>query len=113
MPKYLVLYNSPTPAAKMMANSTPEQMQAGLKMWTDWSNKVGGALVDFGNPLDEGKRVDEKSSVSDSDSQATGFSIIEAASLDDAVKLVEGHPHLHTPGGASIDVLPFIQMQGM
>jgi hypothetical protein len=28
MDKFLVLYNSPTPAAEMMANVTPEQAEA-------------------------------------------------------------------------------------
>ena len=36
----------------------------------------------------------------------------EAGSLDDAVRVVADHPHVHTPDG-SIDVLEFLQMPGM
>jgi len=113
MAKFLVLYNSPTAAAKMMANSSPEQMQEGLDMWNEWFAKVGNSIVDLGTPLDEGKRLDERSRVSDSESTATGYSILEADSLDSAIKLVENHPHLHTPGGASIEVLPCMPVPGM
>jgi hypothetical protein len=68
--KFLVLYNSPIPAAEMMASATPEQ------------------------------------------TQAAGYSILQAESLDGAAKMVEDHPHLETPGG-TIDVLEFLAMPGM
>jgi hypothetical protein len=113
MAKFLVLYNSPTPAAKMMANSSPEQMQAGMEMWNVWFKKVGNSIVDLGTPLDEGKRLDEQGKVSESESTATGYSFLEADSLESAVKLVENHPHLQTPGGASIEVLPLMPTPGM
>jgi hypothetical protein len=32
--------------------------------------------------------------------------------LDAATKVVEDHPHFHTPGG-TIDVLEFLQIPGM
>jgi hypothetical protein len=60
-------------------------------------------------PLGESRSVGSKST----DSQVTGYSILEAGSLDDALKLVEDHPHLKTPGGATIDVYEFLPAPGM
>ena len=111
MEKFLVLYNSPTPAAEMMASVTPEQAEAGMAEWTAWAEKNGAAIVDLGVPLGSGRHL-EPGSTSAGSNQATGYSIIQAESLDAATKVVEDHPHFHTPGG-TIDVLEFLQIPGM
>jgi hypothetical protein len=81
-----------------------------MDMWTEWGGKLGPALVDFGLPLGESNRV-EGGSASPGTSQATGYSIIEAESLEAATKLVEDHPHLHQPDGW-IDVFATMEMPG-
>ena len=109
MAKFMVLYRSPTPATEMMTQMTPEQRKAGMDMWMAWSEKCGAALADFGMPLGDSRSVGSDST----DSQVTGYSILEAGSLDEAVKLVDDHPHLMTPGAATIDVYEFLPMPGM
>jgi hypothetical protein len=108
MIRYLVLYNSPVPAAKMMATATPGQTQAGMDAWMAWAQKSGDAVVDLGVPLGSNRRVGSGSAAA---TQASGYSIIQADSLDDAERILEDHPHLHTPDG-SIDVLEFLVMPG-
>jgi hypothetical protein len=110
MGKYLVLYNSPISAAEMMANSTPEEMKAGMDAWNDWGATVGDALVDFGLPLGSSNRV-EGGSASPGSSEARGYSIIQAESLEAATKLLEDHPQLHQPDG-TIDVFETLEMPG-
>jgi hypothetical protein len=109
--KFLVLYNSPIPAAEMMANMSPEEAKAGMDAWMAWSQKVGDALVDFGLPLGSNRRI-EADSASRGSTQASGYSIVQAESLDSATKMLEDHPHLQTPGG-TIDVLECLPMPGM
>jgi len=108
---YLVLYNSPVSAADLMEHSTPEEMKAGMDAWTEWGAKAGSALVDFGLPLGESRRV-EGGSASPGTSQATGYSIIQAESLEAAAKLLAEHPHLHQPD-ATIEVIETLPMPGM
>jgi hypothetical protein len=111
MPKFLVLYNSPIPAAEMMANATPEETKAGMDAWTAWSERNGGSIVDLGVPLGSGLQV-TPGSASPSSTQASGYSIVQADSLESAAKILQDHPHLQTPGG-SIDVLEFLAIPGM
>ena len=111
MTKFLVLYNSPVSAAEMMANATPEEAKAGMDAWMAWAQKSGDSLVDFGLPLGSSMHI-EGSSASPGSTQASGYSIIQADSLDVAAKMLEDHPHLQTPGG-TIDVLEFLPMPGM
>ncbi len=53
MNKYLVLYHAKTAeggptVAEMFANTPPEQLEAGMKMWQAWHEKCGSAIVDMG-----------------------------------------------------------------
>ncbi len=112
MKKYLVLYRSSTPAAEMMANTTPEQMQAGMEDWNGWSQAAGGAVIDLGAPLGDavtvGNAADPGSAVG-----LTGYSILQADSADEVAKVLEAHPHLKTPGDSSITAIELLHMEGM
>ena|SRR5689334_1052305 len=99
MTKFLVLYRAPASAQEQMANATPEQMEAGMQAWMDWSQKAGSAVVDLGAPLG-------------GDGDVSGFSILEADSRGTIDELLANHPHRHMPG-ASIDVLEFMPLPGM
>jgi hypothetical protein len=108
MPKFLVLYRSPTSAQQQMANATPEQAKAGMDAWMAWAGKAGSAIVDLGSPLGPGEAIGSGKT----DDEIAGFSILEADSQPDVVKLLEGHPHLHMPG-SSIELHEFLSMPGM
>ena len=113
MAKYLFLYNSPVSAEKQMSSATPEQAKAGMDAWMMWAGKAGDSVVDLGQPLGQGRHLEGGGSASPSSSQARGYSIIEAESLDAAAKMVEDHPHFMTPGGSSIEVFELLEMPGM
>jgi hypothetical protein len=109
--KFLVLYRSAFSAEEQMANADPEQARAGMEAWMAWANEAGDAIVDLGLPLGSGKHLDG-ARVAASDTDAAGYSILQAESLDDVVKLLERHPHL-TVSENSLDVLPLLPMPGM
>jgi hypothetical protein len=99
MAKYLLLYGS----GKMP--ETPDEQAAVMKAWDAWFSELGAAVVDPGNPFTIGgtpKRVGSDGSIGDTQSPASGYSIIEADSLDDAAKKATGCPVLQ--GGADITV---------
>jgi hypothetical protein len=112
MKRFLVLYKSSTPANEMMAASTPEQMQAGMEDWQRWAAKAGDAIVDLGTPLGDSASVGGGSNAG-TGANITGFSILQAESLDAVTTLVQDHPHLKTPGESSITVLEALSMPGM
>jgi hypothetical protein len=112
MSKFFVLYLAPVASIEqLMANSTPEQMKAGMDAWMTWMKSNERALADMGAPLGKTKRV-TASGVSSVKNEVTGYTIVEAESHDAAVKLLEGHPHLQVPG-AYIDVLAVMPIPGM
>jgi hypothetical protein len=111
MKKFLVIYYAPAEEAmKMMATATPEQKEAGMKPWMDWMAKCGSALVDGGAPLAPGQIVDAKGTWSNSKTDVTGYSILQAESMAEAKKLLEGHPHLMWLPGCKVEVSEMMRM---
>lgn len=109
MKKFLVLYRAPASAREQMANATPEQAKAGMDAWSAWSRRAGSAIVDLGAPLGIAAQLGGNTAAGD---PIGGYSILQAASLDEARKALDGHPHLTMPG-SSIEVLEYLQLPGM
>jgi len=107
--KYLVLYRSKVSAAEQMEGASPEDAQAGMDAWMQWSGKVGNAMVDMGSPLQSVAVVGGSSD----GTHISGFSVLEADSADAAKALVDNHPHLMSPGDPSIEVLEYLTLPGM
>jgi hypothetical protein len=103
--QYLVLYRSTMTAGEQMAQSTPEQAQAGIDAWTAWAQQAGDAVVDLGTPL---AVVDPGG---DSGDPIAGYSILQASSPETLGKVLEGHPHKAM--GGTIETLECLQIPGM
>jgi len=64
-----------------------------LAGWQSWMGKVGAAVVDVGTPFGAGAAVVDDGS-RDKAIALSGYSIVEAGSLDEAQRLADGHPFL-------------------
>ena len=111
MTRFLVLYEAPTSAMEQMAKATPAQAKAGMDAWMKWRDRNSTSIIDLGNPVGNGARI-QQGSTSKSKSTIAGFSIVEGKSIDDVKKMMTDHPHLQMPG-ATIEVLEFLPMPGM
>lgn len=98
MAKYLFVYHGGG-----MPEGEAEQQQV-MAAWGAWMGQLGSALVDGGNPVGAAVTLAPDGSTSDGggSNPATGYSIVEAASLAAATELAKGCPIL-TSGG-SIEV---------
>src|SRR4051812_11775024 len=81
---------------------TKEEQDQVMSAWTGWFGTLGDKLVDGGNPVSQTKTIAPGGSVSETSNPPSGYSIIKADSLDEAVELAKGCPVLH--GGASVVV---------
>jgi hypothetical protein len=104
MPKYLLGYHGGG------MPQTPEEGEKIMKAWNDWFGQLGKAVVDGGNPTKPGKTVTANGKVSEGGgaNPLTGYSILEAGNLDDAVRMAKGCP-IVTSGG-SIEVAELMPM---
>ena len=100
MANYLLLYSGGS-----MPESEAEQA-AVMQAWTNWFGQLGSALVDPGNPTTgQVKTIASDGTVSEGSEldMASGYSVIKADSLDEAVAKAKGCPVLQ--GGAKLVVL--------
>ena len=97
MAKYLLLYGGGT-----MPETEAEQA-AVMKAWEAWFTELGAAVADPGNPFTPAaKKITSGPATTDTPATASGYSVIEAESLEQAAKLAGGCPVLL--GGADITV---------
>ncbi|MEA3461695.1 MAG: hypothetical protein U9R49_07440 [Bacteroidota bacterium] len=104
MKKFIVTYNAPIDAAWKTAESTPEEMEEGMKAWMAWAQKCGDKLVDFGTPLGNGISLGPGGKSGASDSQIIGYSILQAANMKEAQDLLQDHPHLDWNAACEIEI---------
>ena len=104
---YIVTYHMTAAATRKAAairKKDPEATTKAMGEWMAWSKKVGKNLVDFGSPIGKGVKL-SSSGASPSRRNLTGYSLLKAANLTAAKKLMKNHPHLSwTPTGCEIEV---------
>ena len=99
MAKFLLLYSG---------GSMPEgddELAMVMKAWEAWYTSLGAAVADPGNPFTPmAKMVGSDGSVRDGSAvgMASGYTVLEAASFDEAVEMAKGCPVLE--GGADISI---------
>ena len=104
MKKFMFLYTGGGGGA-YGAPPTDPQMADIIKRWQAWLGSLGDTLVDGGNPFgSDVKSIASKGTVSDGSVgvQATGYTLITAESLDQAVKVAQGCPALEDGGDITV-----------
>lgn len=87
---------------------TPEVQEAVTKQWMDWFASIGAAVTDFGNPFGSSKSLHRDGSTGEATSALTGYTVLEADSLEHAGGLFAGCPIL--AGGGSIEIYEAMPM---
>jgi hypothetical protein len=83
-----------------------------MEPWFEWQKKAGEGMVDLGTPLSNGMQV-TKSGTQPSDKEVVGYSILQANTMDEAVGMLQDHPHLDWVEGCSIEVHESLPLPGM
>ncbi len=112
MKKFIVTYQAPIDATWKTQESTPEEMEEGMKAWMAWAQKCGDKLVDMGTPLGNAITVGPGGSSASSESRIIGYSILQANNMEEARGLLKDHPHLDWNAECEIDVLESLAMPG-
>ncbi|RAR59214.1 YCII-related domain-containing protein [Paraburkholderia unamae] len=83
----------------------------GIAAWHAWVEKHKASIADFGGPVGKTKSIGEKGVV-DTSNALSGFTVVRAASHEEAAKLFEGHPHFSIFPGDSVEVMPVLPIPG-
>jgi hypothetical protein len=91
MPKYLLSYHG---------GDFPQEMTETVDAaWAKWMDGVGAKAIDRGGPLKPSKTVGEGGKVTDNGgaNEVTGYSVIEAASMEEALAIAKNCPQIGAP----------------
>jgi hypothetical protein len=102
MGKYVLAYQGGSMA------ETSEAQEAAMQTWMGWFGTLGSAVVDGGNPFGASTAVRANRSTGAASAGLTGYSVLEAESLEQAAKLAEGCPVLDA--GGTVEVYETIAM---
>ena len=97
MGKYVYLYTG---------GSAPQSEEEGakvMKAWQDWLGGMGDHVTDMGAPFGASSAVNGSPK-----SGATGYSVVSASSLDEAVEHAKGCPIF--AGGGNVEVFEAVAM---
>ena len=104
MAKYLFVYHGGKHP------ETEEETKRVLDAWGQWFGSMGAAVVDGGNPVGKSSTVNPDGSVADNggSNPASGYSLVEAGDLDDALTKARGCPILEA--GGTVEVAEALDM---
>lgn len=116
MNEYMLIYKGGDP--KWLENTSPEDMAAAMEKWTIWMEELQSRdrLVTGGAPLQySGKNITNDGVVTDISTAefkelVTGYSIVKAATIEEATQIAKACPIFNSPG-TTLDIRP-IQAMG-
>jgi hypothetical protein len=106
MAKYLFVYHG----GGGHKPGTKEEIAEVMNAWGQWFGSMGSAVIDGGNPVGKSTTVMGNGSIVNDGgaNPASGYSLIEASSLDDAIAKAKGCPVLAE--GGSVELAEAIDM---
>ncbi|RFB81401.1 hypothetical protein [Methylovirgula sp. 4M-Z18] len=111
-----VFLGDKTGARRRAWDALPEQeqqakMQAGMAAWKAWVEKHQSRIVEMGGPLGKTKAIGDHG-IQDIANAMTAFTVVRAASHEEAAQLFDGHPHYTIFPGETIEVMPVLPIPG-
>jgi hypothetical protein len=90
--------------------SSPEEGKKAMDAWGAWFGSMGSAVIDGGHPVGKSSTVKPDGSLASGGgaNPISGYSLIEASSLEDAHKKAKGCPILQA--GGSIEIAQAMDM---
>ncbi len=104
MAKYLYVYHGGSHP------ETEDEQKAVMDAWGNWFGSMGASVVDGGNPVGKSSTVNSDGSVTEDggSNPASGYSLIEADNVADAIARAKACPILEA--GGSIELAEAIDM---
>lgn len=96
MGKYLLFYKGGSQP------QSEEESKAVTDSWIAWFTTLGEAVVDPGNPFGPSKSITSDGTVGSDVSGGTGYSVLSASNLDDAIEKSKSCPQLAAGGTVEV-----------
>lgn len=102
MPEYIFAYHGGKKP------ETEEQGQKEMQRWSEWFEKIGGSVVNPGNPVGMSKTVSASGVADDGGANPlSGYTVVKAEDIGGAVEMAKGCPILDH---GSVEVAEIMEM---
>ncbi len=98
--------------SKLSEQERQARSQKGMAAWQDWMQKHGHRIAEMGGPLGKTKKISHDG-VSDISNELGGYTIVRAASHEEAADMFRDHPHFTIFPGDRVEVMPILPVPGM
>lgn len=88
-----------------------ERERQGMAAWKQWIEDHKASIVDLGTPLGKTKKASARG-IEDTKNGITAYTIVQAASHEEAARLFERHPHFTIFPGDSIEIMECLPIPG-
>ena len=113
MKKFLAIYIGSSSVREKAAQQTTDEDQLrdqrGMEAWGAWVTANIGSIVDHGSPVGKTKRA-SPDGISDTQNKITAYTIVQAASHEEAARMFENHPHFSIFPGDSVEIMECLPM---
>lgn len=100
MPKYILIYKSPE--GFDLTQLPQEQIAKAMEAWGEWLGSIGPSVVDRGDMFKSGSQSVDAQGTKKSGSGLSGYSIIDVANYDAALKAASGSPIIQNGGKVEV-----------
>ncbi|MDE2391843.1 MAG: hypothetical protein KGL65_09580 [Rhodospirillales bacterium] len=84
-----------------------KRMRDGIAAWKGWAQANQESIVEMGGPLGKTKKV-SKAGIEDISNLLGGYTVVRAASHEEAAALFTNHPHFTIFPGEGVEVMPVL-----
>lgn len=88
-----------------------ERELAGMAAWKTWAMQFQDRIVTMGGPLGKTKRV-SAGGIADISNELAAFTVVRAASHEDAARMFDNHPHFAIFPGEGVEIMPILAIPG-
>lgn len=110
MKKFLITYHAPTTSVNQFKNASPEQISEATKPWMEWKAANEKNVLDFGSRLIQGEEKNIQSEWKDSNTEITGFSILQADNKAALKEILNNHPQFQWAPECRVSIHEFQSM---
>ncbi|MBC7920858.1 MAG: hypothetical protein H7Z75_07165 [Ferruginibacter sp.] len=114
MEKFMLIFHAPYSQEAAYQQQSPEEMQVEIQKWNHWIGGIAAqgkmvgteALLPFGKIMRKSGQVVTDGPYTEGKEIVGGYTVVTAASVDEAVELAKGCPIFDSEG--SLEVRPIV-----
>jgi len=115
MDKFMLIFHAAQAQETAFAEQSPQEIQAEIEKWNHWIGGIAAqgkmlgadALLPFGKTISQGGQLVTDGPYTEGKEIVGGYTIVRAASIEEAAELAQGCPILDGPG--SLEIRPIMK----